>query len=60
MRSNPAAKVTPSDARAIAASTERTVDLAERYGIAKQTVEAIRQGRIWEAVTRDVRRSKRP
>jgi hypothetical protein len=36
------------------------MDLAERYGLAKQTVDAIRQGRIWEAVTRDVRRPKRP
>lgn len=34
-------------------------ELADRYGITKGTVDAIRQGRLWEAVTRDVRRPKR-
>jgi DNA-binding Xre family transcriptional regulator len=60
LRLNPAAKITPLETREIAASTERAVDLAARYGIAKQTVDAIRQGRLWEAVTRDVRRQKCP
>jgi HNH endonuclease len=59
MRLHSTAKLTPLQARAIAASTERAVDLAERYWIAKQTVDAIRQGRIWDAVTRDVRRQDR-
>jgi hypothetical protein len=54
------AKLTPLEGREIAGSPERAVDLDERYGIAKQTVDAIRQGRLSEAVTRDLRRQKGP
>jgi hypothetical protein len=58
MRLRGTAKLAPLRARAIASSTERAVDLAERFGIKKNTVDAIQQGRNWEAVTCDVRRPK--
>jgi hypothetical protein len=55
MRVPSTAKLTSLQARAVDGGTEQTVDLAERDGIAQQTVCAIWRGRLWKAVTRDVR-----
>ena len=42
------ARLTEAQAREILASTERAVDLAQRYGIARQTVNGIRSRRNWK------------
>lgn len=44
------ALITADDARAIRASSERSVVLGERYGISRQAVADIRAGRTWKHV----------
>jgi hypothetical protein len=44
------ARLTEDQARAIKSSPERTRALAERYGVAYGTIEAIRRGRSWKHI----------
>lgn len=48
--SNPKAKLTLPDVIAIRLSTERTVELARRYGVTWATVNSARIGRTWKHV----------
>lgn len=49
--------LTADQARAIAASSDKAADVARDYGIPHQTVNRIRQGRLWAEETADVRRA---
>ena len=44
---NPAARLTEDDIRAIRASTERSVDLAAKYGVSRHNIWAIRRRLYW-------------
>jgi hypothetical protein len=44
--SNPAAKLTALDVAAIRASTERSTDLARRYGVTLTHLSGVRSGRL--------------
>ncbi len=44
---HPKAKLTEDDVRAIRASTEKGIRLAERYGVTATLISNIRQGKVW-------------
>lgn len=45
--SHPKSKLTEDDVRAIRASTEKGIRLAERYGVTATLISNIRQGKVW-------------
>jgi hypothetical protein len=51
--------ITKEIAKEIAASAEPTNALAERYGVSRTTIGAVRSGRIWGSATADIRRPER-
>jgi len=45
------AKLSDGDVRAIRASTDRGVDLAERYGVSTATISVIRSRKVWKHIS---------